>query len=109
MERYEFIYFSPAMDYTPIAPLQRGKTLHPNACPRYETKESDGEAPVMLEFCGMWCTPLLSSLPGPHWFRVVAFDGVLSMDQIELKYVLMLNWIICNRTVYMYKNGFGIK
>ena len=25
------------------------------------------------------------------------------------KTVLMLNWIAWNRTIYMYKNGFGIK
>ena len=23
--------------------------------------------------------------------------------------ILMLNWIVGNRTVYLYKNGFGIK
>ena len=36
-------------------------------------------------------TPLLPSLPGPLWSRVVAPDRVLSMGQIELNYVLMLN------------------
>ena len=36
-------------------------------------------------------------------------DKVLSMGQIELYCVLRLNWIDWNRTVYMYKNGFGIK
>ena len=29
-------------------------------CPSYDTKQSDGEAPVMLEFWGMWRTSLLS-------------------------------------------------
>ena len=38
-----------------------------------------------------------------------ATDRVLYTGQIELYYVLMLNWIVWNRTVYMYKNGFGIK
>ena len=28
-------------------------------CPRYDTKSSDGEAPVMLELWGMWSTPSL--------------------------------------------------
>ena len=62
---------------------------------------------------------------------MVVSDWVLSMSQIELKCVLMLkwivwnktvftfnckpktvlmlNWIVWNRTVYMYKNGFGVK
>ena len=33
---------------TPTAPLQRGKPST-NECPGYNTKKSDGEAPVMLE------------------------------------------------------------
>ena len=34
---------------TLIASLQKGKTPISNECPRYNTKQSDGEAPVMLE------------------------------------------------------------
>ena len=56
----------------------------------------------------MWSTPSLPSLPGPLWSGVVAPDRVLSMSQIELNCVLMLNWIVWNRTVYMYKNVFSI-
>ena len=36
----------------------------PNECPRYDTKQSDGEVPVMLGLWGMQTTPLLSLLPG---------------------------------------------
>ena len=36
-----------------------------NEHPRYDTKQSDGEASVMLEHWGMQSTPLLSSLSGP--------------------------------------------
>ena len=75
----------------------------PNECPRYDTKQSDGEIPVMLELCGMQSTPYIAFAPD-----VVAPDRVLSMGQIELNCVLWLNWIVWNRTVYMYKNGFGI-
>ena len=32
-----------------------------------------------------------------------------STSQIELNSILMLNQIVWNRTIYMYKNGFGIK
>ena len=53
----------------------------PNECPTYNTKQSDGEAPVTLE---MWTTPSLPSLPGPLWPGVVAPDMVLSIGQIEL-------------------------
>ena len=39
----------------------------------------------------MWSNSSLSSLPGPIWLRVVASDRVLSMGQMELDSVLMLN------------------
>ena len=45
-------------------------------------------------------TSLLPSLPGPLCPGVVAHDKVLSIGEIELNYVLMLNWIVWN--------GFGI-
>ena len=51
-----------------------------NECPVYDTEQSDGEVPVMLELWGMWSTPSLLSLPGPLWPGVVAPDRALSMD-----------------------------
>ena len=39
----------------------------------------------------MRSNPSLPSLPVPHWPEVVALDRVLSMGQIELNCVLMLN------------------
>ena len=42
----------------------------PNECPRYNTKQSDGEVPVMLELWEMCSTPLLPSLSaqsGSNW------------------------------------------
>ena len=42
----------------------------------------------MLELWGMGNTPLLPSLPGPHWPGVVAPDSILSMAQIELNFML---------------------
>ena len=71
--------------------------------------------------------PSLPSLPGPLWPGVVVSDRVLSMGQSELKCVLVskwiarngtvfvietvlkLNWVVWNRTDYLYKNGFGIQ
>ena len=46
----------------------------PNECPGYDTKQSDGEVPAMLELWGMRSTPSLPSLPGPLWPGVVAPD-----------------------------------
>ena len=92
----------------------------------YDTKKSDGEAPVILYLSGMLCIPLLPSLPGPLWPGVVSHDRALFISQVELNCVFLLNWIVGNRailtfklcnyaklyflnkTVYMYKNGFDI-
>ena len=69
-----------------------------NECPGYDNKQSDCEVPVMLELWVMQRISLLPSLPGLLWTGVVAPDRVLSMGQIELNWVLMLNWIVWNRT-----------
>ena len=60
----------------------------PNECPESDTKQSNGETPVML--WGMRSTPLLPSLPGPLWPGVVAPDSVLYICQIEQFLVLKL-------------------
>ena len=54
----------------------------------------------MLELWRKSCTPSLPLLPGILWPRVVVFDRVLSMGQIKLNCVLMLNWIARNRTIF---------
>ena len=75
----------------------------PNEYPWYDSKQSDGKIPVMLELCGMRSTPSLPSLPSPLWPRVIAPDRVLSMGQIELNCILMLNRIAWNRNVLTFK------
>ena len=77
-------------------------------CPGYDMKQSNGEAPAVLKLWGMWSISLLPSLPGPLWLGMVALDRVLSMGEIEFNSLLMLNSIVWNRTLCMYKNGFGI-
>ena len=47
---------------------------------RYDSKQSDGEVPVMLELWGIRSTPLLPLLPGPLWLSMVAPDRALSMS-----------------------------
>ena len=48
----------------------------------------------MLELWGMRSIHSLSSLPGVLCLRVVAPNSVLSMGQIEINCVLMLNEIV---------------
>ena len=52
--------------------------------PGYDIKQSDGEAPVMLEPWRIRSTPSLLSLLGPLWPGLVAPERDLSMGQIEL-------------------------
>ena len=47
--------------------------------PGYDTKQSNGDIPVMLELWGMLCTYLLPSLPGSLNPGVAAPESVLSM------------------------------
>ncbi len=63
----------------------------PNEWLRYDTKQSDNEAPVMLDFWGMPSIPSLTLLQGSLWPEVVTPDRVPPMGQIELNSVLMLN------------------
>ena len=83
--------------------LCRGVRPPTNEHPGYDTKQSDGDVPVMLELWGIWNTPSLPSLPGPLWLGVVVPDRVLSMGQMELNCELLLNWIAWNRTVLTFQ------
>ena len=76
--------------------------ISPNKCSGYDTKQSNGEAPVMLELWGMRINPLLPPLGGPHLPGVVVPDRVLSMGRIKLNRILMLSWIVWNRTVFTF-------
>ena len=49
---------------------------------RYDIKQSDGEAPVIHKFWGMWSTPSL--LSQVHSDGVVTTNRVLSIDQIDM-------------------------
>ena len=46
------------------------------------TKQSDGEAPVIMELWGIRRNALLPSFPGPLCARVEATDRVLSIDYL---------------------------
>ena len=59
--------------------LCRGLRPPPQWVSCYDTKQSNGEVPVMLELWRMWSIPSLPLLPGPLWPGVVAPDRALSM------------------------------
>ena len=75
-------------------------------CSRYDTKQSNGQVPVLMELWGMQSTPSLPSLPGSFWPGVVAPNRILSVGQIKLNCsfesllflrlncVFMLNWSV---------------
>ena len=71
-----------AVEYTDCTSAEGYDT--PNECPGYDTKQSDGEVPAVLELWGMWSTPSLPSLPGPLWPEMGAPDRALSMGLLEL-------------------------
>ena len=52
--------------------------------PLYDIKESDDEAPEILELWGMRSIPSLLLLKGPLWPGEVAPDRILSLGQKEL-------------------------
>ena len=69
-----------AVEYTDCTSAEgQDPTPHPNECPGYDTKQSDGEVPVVLELWEMRSTPSLPLLLGPLWPRMVAPDRALSM------------------------------
>ena len=67
-----------------------------NECLGYDTKQSDGEVPVIRDLWRKWSTPFLPLLRGSLWPGVVTPDRVFSMGQSVWHYVLMLNWIVWN-------------
>ena len=71
-----------AAEYTDCTLCRRVRPS--NECPGYDTKQSDGEALVILELCGNRSILSLPSLPGPLGLGVEAPYMVLSMGQIEL-------------------------
>ena len=74
--------------------------------PDYDTKQSHGEASLILK---LWPRAVASDrvLSIGHieldWIACLAPDKVLSMGQIELNCVFMLNWIAWNKTVFIFK------
>ena len=70
-----------AAEYTDCIFAERENST--NKRPGYDTKQSDGKAPIMLALWKNVEYSLMPSLPGPLWLGVVAPDRVLSMCQNE--------------------------
>ena len=87
----------------PLTSSSTQRVRRPKESTEYDTKQVDGEAPVIQELAGMRSTSLLPSLPGPLRFGVVAPERVLSMGKTELNSVQMINWIVWNKTVLTFK------
>ena len=66
-----------AVKYTDCTSAEKYDSF--NECSGYDTKRSDGEAPLMLEIWGIRNTSSLPLHPGPLWSRMVAPDRALSM------------------------------
>ena len=64
--------------------ISSGGKTPPTSVLIYDTKQSDGEAPVMLEPLGMQSTSSLPLLLGPLGFVEVAPNKALPMGQIKL-------------------------
>ena len=89
-----------ALEYTDSI-YAAGQDPVTNECPGYDTKQSDGKAPIMLDFGEMRAIHLLLSLPTLRLPGAVSPDRVQSMGQIELNGVLILKWITWTRTVWL--------
>ena len=85
--------------------LCREKTP-PTECPGYDTKQSDGEVPAMMELWGMRSTPSFSSLPGPRWPSDVApeMGPIYGLNRtngiLMLSWIVWLNWIAWNKNIF---------
>ena len=107
-------YRTPQISFCPVGwgcvihwlHLCRGVRFLPNECPGYDTKQSDGEVPVMLEFWGMWSTLLLPLLPGLLWPGVVAPDKGPISGLNRTNCILMLNWIVWVNWIAWNRNDF---
>ena len=92
---HHFVYWPNCLDVRIFRLLLCEEEDPTNECPRYDTKQSDGEVPVMMEVWGMRNTHSLSSLPGPLLPRVVEPDRVC-MDQVEQRSYAKLNCLKWN-------------
>ena len=85
---YIYIYIYPS--------LKTGKTPPTDECPGYNTRQSDGEAPVQ-DLWEMWSTSSLSLLPGPLWPGMVVPIRISFLGQTRILdnflYLKLFNYV----------------
>ena len=89
----EIAQLAGALEYTNCTSAE-GERPSPQRVSWYDTKQSDGEVPVMFELWGMRSTLLLPSLPGSLWPGVVAPDKGPIYRLNRINGIFMLNWIV---------------
>ena len=90
------VYYTRFSYYTPRIAKSTGAVEYIDCIsseyPVYDTKQSDGEVPVMLELWGMRSTLSLTSLPGLLWPGVAAPDRVIyGSNRTKLRTYTKLN------------------
>ena len=76
-----FVFYGPVCRGCIIYRLHLCRGIRiPIECSGYDTKQSDGEDPVMQELWRMRSNPSLPLLPAPLMSIEVALDSVLSQD-----------------------------
>ena len=96
-----------AVEYTDYISAE-GVRLHTHCeCLGYDSKQSDDEAPVMLELWGMWSSLSLSLFLGPLWPGAVVPDRVKFIFKLSANKWLMLKLIVWNRTVWSFNCAFN--
>ena len=73
----------------------------PNECSWYDNKQSDGEVPVMLVALGNVEHPFISNAPSSTLAPNCSTWWALSVGWIELNCILMINWIVWIRIVWL--------
>ena len=75
--KFQFAQLAGAVEYTDFTSAEGQYSA--NECPGYDTKQSDGKVPAVLELWRIRSTRSLPSLPGLLWPGVVAPDRALSL------------------------------
>ena len=68
---------------------------------RYDTKQSDGEVPVMLELWRMQSTSSLPLLPSPLWSGVVAVGWLVGFNGISISIGYLMPKPVCTNVRFV--------
>ena len=83
-----FAQLAGAVEYINCTSAEGYNPPPPNECPEYDTKQSDGEVPVMLELWGMQST---LSLPSLAWGVSTWYGPIYGSNRTKLRTYAKLN------------------